>query len=236
MTTADVFAAALGHLETSSAEPALLPDRLTRACVAALPQVDGAGLSYTFTADRRLPVGASDPVAATAERLQFALGEGPCLTAQRQHRLVRAALPELQGSWPVYAGQLVTGTPFRGVVAVPVGGPLGGVAGIDLYVRSPDAVTTLSADDVQTVADLVGAALADDLATADDRLAGTPSWLTGPSAEAREKVWIAVGYLAGQRACTTSDALALLRAHAFTHDLDLERAAELVLAGELPTG
>jgi hypothetical protein len=43
--------------------------------------VDGAGISLFFASDRRLPLGASDPDTAEAERLQFTVGEGPCLTS-----------------------------------------------------------------------------------------------------------------------------------------------------------
>src|SRR3954471_8525889 len=62
------------------AGPELLPTRLTRACLAVLPAADGAGLSLLDN-DFRVPIGATDDVAALAERLQFTIGEGPCLDA-----------------------------------------------------------------------------------------------------------------------------------------------------------
>src|SRR3954447_10060986 len=56
--------------------PELLPSRLMRSCVQVLP-VAGAGVSV-FT---RGAGGASDDSAVLAERLQFTVGEGPCLAA-----------------------------------------------------------------------------------------------------------------------------------------------------------
>ena len=57
----------------------LLPVLLARACARVLG-VAGAGISV-FADDYRVPLGASDNDASSAERLQFTLGEGPCLDA-----------------------------------------------------------------------------------------------------------------------------------------------------------
>ena len=158
MTVADVFAAGLAG---GPAEPELLPERLARACVAALP-VDGAGLSHAFDPDRRLPLGGSDAQAVVAEQLQFALGDGPCLEAQRRRRPLAVSAAELAERWPVYAGQLAARTGYRSVLAVPVGGPLAAVTTLDLFCTVPE-VPAVAAGDVAAVARLVGAALAADM-------------------------------------------------------------------------
>src|SRR3954462_2254211 len=79
--------------------PELLAVRLTRACVAALP-VDGAGLTIHDTGGVRTPIGASDPVAAHAERLQFTHGVGPCLRAHDDGVAIAFDPALLARSWP----------------------------------------------------------------------------------------------------------------------------------------
>jgi hypothetical protein len=59
-------------------EPELLPVQLARAGVTSLG-VDGMGLSVHDAAGHSTPLGASDATAATAERLQFTAGSGPCM-------------------------------------------------------------------------------------------------------------------------------------------------------------
>jgi hypothetical protein len=134
LTIAHDFTAHLTAAEQDLPGPELLPARLARACTAVLP-VDGAGLSFFFSAERRLPLGASDPDAATAERLQFTAGEGPCITAHGTQDCVLADARELQQRWPGYADALFARTPIRGVISVPLRGTLQGVGALDLYLR-----------------------------------------------------------------------------------------------------
>src|ERR1700710_712461 len=88
-----------GDAQTAVAE--LLPVRLARACVAVLP-VSGAGLSV-IDDSFRVPLGASDETATTAERLQFTTGEGPCLDAARSGRMVVTRGEEISRRWPRFA-------------------------------------------------------------------------------------------------------------------------------------
>ena len=91
MSIAVRFRAALDDVrELDLADPELLPSRLARACARTLG-VDGAGLSVSTDGEARLPLGASSPTAALAERLQFTAGDGPCGSAQRHQEPVFAA-------------------------------------------------------------------------------------------------------------------------------------------------
>lgn len=79
MDLAERFVAAVTQLYAMVGDGAeLLPTVLARACVKVLPI---AGASLSLTDELRIPLGASDDVAARAEQLQATLGEGPCLTA-----------------------------------------------------------------------------------------------------------------------------------------------------------
>ncbi|MBB3677249.1 ANTAR domain-containing protein [Modestobacter versicolor] len=212
--------------------PELLPERLARACVAVLP-VDGAGLSAFFAADRRLPLGASDPHSATAERLQFTVGEGPCISAHASGQTVFADAQSLHARWPVFADALVARTPIRGVISLPLHGALTGLGALDLYVLRPDDLRVLSLTDALTVC----AALSDCFATAmagEPRREGGPSWLDAPAATRRALVWQAIGILNAGLELPSPDALALLRAWAYSHDSDLDDVAAAVVERRLP--
>ncbi|SDF71731.1 hypothetical protein [Klenkia brasiliensis] len=213
----------------------LLPGRLAQAAVEVLP-VDGAGLSLVLLAGRRVPLGASDPLAGAAERLQFALGDGPCTAAHRDGGPVLAPADQLVVRWPVFAVQLAAQTPFRSVLALPVGGPLAGSVVLDLYAHDPGAPGPDLVAAAGAVADVAGAELAAGLAAGSDAVLGVPAALRTDAVQARQRVWVAVGRLATEQGTTSGTALATLRALAFARDLDLETAAEQLLAGELPAG
>jgi hypothetical protein len=69
LSAADRFDQALKALTDDPRAPRLVPALVARACADALP-VDGAGLSL-HAGPLRVPIGASSPPAAHAERLQF---------------------------------------------------------------------------------------------------------------------------------------------------------------------
>ena len=97
-TAAQRFDQALEALAADSTAPDLLPARVARACADALP-VDGAGLSLHAGA-LRVPIGASSPVTAHAERLQFTFGDGPCLRAFDDGRAIAFEPQDIQRNWP----------------------------------------------------------------------------------------------------------------------------------------
>lgn len=216
-----------------------LPDRLAQACVQVLP-ISGAGVSVTFTADRRLPVGAANPPSAVAERLQFTLGDGPCFSTERTRRSVCASDQELSRRWPRYWAKLQSATPFRSVVCLPVGGPLAHFAALSLFFAQPQGAAALEPTDAVLVADLVSRCLADDLtgsqmAATGDVSPGRPAWLATPSIDQRQLVWQAIGLLNGQNNTTSEKSMAALRERAATRGIDVETAASQVLDEERPT-
>lgn len=215
--------------DTSSAE--LLPTMLATAAGEALG-ADGAGLCIV-TSEHRVPIGASSPAATITERLQFTLGEGPCLDALAHRRAVRVDEDQIRGDWPAYYAQLASDTPFRSVVAVPLAltGNLRGA--LDLYFSSPAMAPYVTVTDATIVADQV----ATFLTTAGTRSApgprwtglDAPAWMYGPEARNRLRVWIAVGVLMGRHNLPAPDALALLRAHAYSHNESVEQTSNSIL-------
>jgi len=225
------FAAHVVAAERDLPGPELLPARLARACAELLP-VDGAGLSVFFSADRRLPLGGSDPVADTAERLQFTVGEGPCLTAHSTGQPVVADEDELRVRWPAFHDALVSRTPIRGIISLPLHGGLQDIGALDLYLQPPGDVRDLGLADALTVM----TALSDCFAAAMDeepRTESGPPWLDAPAAGRRALVWQAVGFVSTGLELLSTDALAVLRAHAYAHDRELDDVAESVLERRL---
>lgn len=225
------FTARVTAAEQDLPGPELLPLRLVRACAQLLP-VAGAGLSVYFAADRRLPLGGSDPMAGTAERLQFTVGEGPCLTAHGSGSPVLADEDELRSRWPAYHDALVAHTPIRGVISLPLHGGLQEIGALDLYVRPPGSVRDLGLADALAVT----TALSDTFAAAMDhepRRESGPAWLDAPAAGRRALVWQAVGLVSVALELDSADALTLLRAHAYGTDRDLDEVADALLANRM---
>jgi hypothetical protein len=230
---AERFRAAVDDVSDADlAGPELLPVRLSRASARILA-VDGAGLSVRDTGGRRLPLGASSEEAALAERLQFTAGSGPCETAQLHREPVFAASADLARRWPAFAELLTQHTPYRAVVALPLGETLAGRGALDLFFREETSVPDLDVFEAMAVGDLVASALGEAAVWSPWSPRGGPAWLHGPDARARATVWEAVGRLSMSLDSDTPAALDLLRAAAFSAGRSVDDLAEDLRAGRL---
>lgn len=226
------FRAALEDVrEPDLAGPELLPVRLARACARSLG-VDAAGLSV-LGAGQRVPLGASSPAADVAERLQFTAGDGPCTAAEQRREPVFATLADLQRRWPDFAELLTAQTPFRAVVALPIGETLAGPGAVDLFFTDEAAVPGLDVFAAMAVGDLVAAALEDATVWAPWSPDGGPAWLHGPAAQRRALVWTATGRVALVRQVTVPAALGLLRAAARAAGRSVDDLAADVSSGRV---
>ena len=232
VTLTEDFRIALASSAVDLPGPELLPERLARACAQVLP-VDGAGISLVFASDRRLPLGASDPVAAEAERLQFTAGEGPCLTSHSTGDIVVADEATLRSRWPGYYDPLVARTRIRGSISLPLRDEMRGIGALDLYVIPPRDLGSLSLRDALAVSELVATVLREQ-SRQDRAFSDGPAWLDAPAAERRSTVWQAIGFVNSGLSIPSPDALALLRAHAYAEGLSLEDLAALVLSRQVP--
>ena len=214
----------------SAPEAELLPERLAQATAETL-RADGAGISMVFAVRRRLPLGASSGDAADAERLQFTLGDGPCLHVHDTGDPVAVGEDELRERWPAFHEELTSRTPFRSVVSAPLLGELHGVGAIDLFFRQPQVPEQLPYADTVRVTYAVGEHLRQGHQRGVD---DGPAWLDAPQARRRSRVWQAIGFVNSGLEVTSTDALALLRAHAFSSGLLLDDLAERVLDRRVP--
>ena len=231
MSIADTFESALATVTGPElAGPELLPVRLARACAETL-QVDGAGISLVDGAQQHVPLGASSECAADAERLQFTVGEGPCMTAQRTRHPVLASEDDLRRRWPVFTDLLVGRTPYRAVVALPLQPALAGAAAIDLYFERSAAVPALDVFSAVAVGELVTSALSDAAVWSTWVPAEGPEWLHGPTPQRRAAVWEAMGKVSVDLELDSVAALDLLRLQAYRSGLSVDDVAAELLAG-----
>ncbi|WP_409332704.1 ANTAR domain-containing protein [Trujillonella humicola] len=230
---AERFGAALaGADEPGLGGPELLPVRLMRACAQTLP-VDGAGLSVEDGTGRRLPLGASSDDAATAERLQFTVGTGPCLAAHRGGEPVFAMADDLRRRWLPFAELLFGRTPYCGVVALPLPLSLAGRIAIDLYFTDESDVPRLPVFEAMAVGALVTSALSEAAIWSDWEPAHGPDWLRTPAARRRAMVWEALGQLSVTHGTDTRGALDLLRGAAYASGRPVDDVAADLLSGSL---
>jgi hypothetical protein len=174
-----------------------------------------------------VPLSASDAFVAHAERLQTTLGEGPCLAATANDAPTVADLTTMARRWPAYHDLLVAHTPFRSVASIPLrSAELPRFGALDLYFTHPDPRVF---DDVLAkaaeVADSVAEALLATPATLNSLGVRVPTWMTSDLVSRRANVWVAIGMIFNHANLTDTDAIAVLRAYAFTHDLSLDEVA-----------
>ncbi|VTU41512.1 hypothetical protein H4P1_00092 (plasmid) [Variovorax sp. PBS-H4] len=230
------FAAAYRRATTQTAPggPEMIGVQLAVACADAL-SVDGVGLSL-FTSDSfRTPIGASSPFATAAERLQFTVGEGPCLDAHTHREPVRASDTELARRWPAFHRELVTKTPFRGIISLPLGHDLAGHAAIDIYFRHPGRILDPTIQQTTAAANTVAALLAEHLRSIPFGSAAIDAWFDATEDSQRAMVSIAMGMVTVAADVTFHDALSLLRAHAYATDTSLDQLSTDLVTGRKTT-
>lgn len=225
--TAEFTAAAAHAYDLETACPELVPMVLAEACVKVLP-VAGAGLSITDKL--RVPLGSSDSDAARAERLQTTLGEGPCLAATATEQALTAGLDAIAVRWPMFHRELVTQTPFRAVVALPLFSPRQRLrcGALDLYLTTPEA-SSFSGSFLSQVQSAIADPIATILFGSQPHKRGPagdlPPWMSNFVVADRMHVWVAVGMLTEHAGVLNADALAALRAYAFSHNTTLDDIA-----------
>jgi hypothetical protein len=232
MSLAQRFSAALS-VETDDDVSDLLPVHLARTAAKILG-VDGVGVGVHGDDGWRTPLGASDEVATTAERLQFTAGSGPCLLAAQSGWPVFAVDPVLPRRWPAFHDLLMTNTPYRSVIALPLRDDLTGLGALSLYFCRLDGLVNVDAFEARAVAQLISDHLRHAAAWSGWSDTEGPSWMGSPSAQRRAKVWQAMGMVMLALGVSAGDALAVLRCHAYGAGRDVDAVAADLTSGRLP--
>ena len=193
--------------------------------------VSGAGIMLMSGDVPRGSVGTSDEVSGLIEELQYTLGEGPCVDAYQQDRVV--AEPDLAD--PV-TRRWVAFTPpvLRAGVRALFGFPLriGTVrlGALNLYRDRPGPLSGQQHADALALASMAARWVLEAQAAASS--GAVPSQLE-TDADFRFVVHNAAGMISVQQAITVTDALIRLRAYAFSHDRLLSDVAQDVVDRKL---
>jgi hypothetical protein len=210
-----------------------LPSHLV-AVAAEVLRIDGAGVSV-HDGKYRVPLGASSAAAAAAERLQFAIGEGPCIEALAQHTEIRVSAEDLARRWPVFYSELLDQSPYRSVVSLPLLVAPSTQGAVDLYFEDPIGAFAANLDHATEVVRYIGAALQ---ATSTPTVPSThvpklllPVWMHSAPAAERLRTWIATGMVMSYYGITGFDALDRLRGYAYARHEDLNQVTDAIING-----
>ncbi len=191
----------------------------TRLCRAYLSILGGAGAAITmsYAGPERVTVCFTDDLSARLEDLQDVLGEGPGPAAYQTKAISVADLRAGRTPWPLFAeaaGELAGAEILYAVPMRSGAGVIGVISVRQGYADLPDL------DQAQFLADAIGAALVKDPPHESDPSGGPWS--------ARSEIHQATGMVVAQLRVSPDDAMALLRAHAFSHNTTLADVASQI--------
>ncbi|QES45079.1 hypothetical protein DEJ49_32445 [Streptomyces venezuelae] len=218
----DQYAAAWRNVDVTAATGGPTPASACRACADDLG-ADFAGVALVIAGELRLLACATDERAHLAEDAQLVSGEGPCTEAYTKGE--RIEVPDLENAvarWPVFAS-IALGQGARCVMAVPLTIDDAHVGALSLYRCEPRPFTPMQKVRIQAYARILALLALDEhphLLTVRPR-PGSLGQRGYPPV-----VHMAAGFVAAKYGLSPDDALARLRAHAFSHDQTLLRTAQ----------
>lgn len=166
-------------------------------------------------------VASSSPAAQAMDEIQYAYGDGPCMTASREQETVHVEDLEHDGRWPQYAAT-VRGHGIRSILALPF--LLDGEtrAALNLYSNRPGRFEAraeeLARDFVHQTS--MALRLAVRFAHSSDTAANLKATL-----ESRTVIDVAVGIIMAQNRCSQADAFQLLKAASSARNIKLHAVA-----------
>ena len=203
-----------------------LATRLCRAATVVL-DCDGGAITLAYTRPERVTLAATDDAALVIEEQQDVLGQGPGAEAFDTGAYTRLELlPSDVGPdprWPLLDSAELTSLAPVVVHALPIR-ESGSVVGV-LTVHARRVGHELDLDAALTITRVLAAALAADAATQDEL--GHGPW------SKQAEVHQATGMVVAQLGVPEDDALALIRAHAYSHDQSVAKSAHDVTTRRL---
>ncbi|HJQ01684.1 MAG TPA: GAF and ANTAR domain-containing protein [Jatrophihabitans sp.] len=201
---------------------------LQRMVELAVKHIDGCSWASVTVITRGIgrSVAVTDPVAQQADELQYALNEGPCLSAAENDANYLMFDVETETRWPRYAEALLAKTPVRSVLSFQLAAQES--AALNLFADAPGAY-----DDEAIHAGAIFAAHATNLVAlyeAQDTAANLESALNS-----NRRIGTAIGVLMAHHKVTEDVAFGMLRtASQRLHRKLRDIAVEVVETGALP--
>jgi hypothetical protein len=203
-----------------------LPTRMCRAACGILG-CDGGAITLAYSRPERVTLCTTDDTALTIEEAQDVIGQGPGPDAFASGVYARLELlPSDDGPdprWALLESSALTDLAPVVVHAVPIGEADRVIGVLTMYKRA--AGHELDLDAAVSVAQVLAAGLLADGPTQQE--AGHGPW------SERAEVHQATGMVVAQLGLREEDALALIRAHAYSHDQSVARSAHAVVSHEL---
>ncbi|MGW6128396.1 PAS domain-containing protein [Cellulomonas sp. NPDC055163] len=204
-------------------------DALCRAAVREIPQVGGASLSLRIAPGHYELLAATDRWAAELDELHLATGEGPALEAMDSGLPVLAADLSRDARWPWYTSTAATAG-AAAAFTFPVRLDAGVAGCLSLVSRHPGPLTPGATADAAILVDLITVAVTQDLDGILHRTFFDPAAV---GTEGYRAVVIASALLAQRHSLTVQDAVARMRAAAFSRGVPLGQVAAGVLDGRI---
>lgn len=126
---------------------------------------------------------------------------------------------------------LGTQTPYRSVVSYPLTHGLAGVGALVIYLQDPAGRLALDSIGAQTAVNLVSAELTGSAVWATRYRPGLRHWIDTPGARVRAITWQAVTLIKGILDIADADALAILRARAYSSGRLVDEIASDLVTG-----
>ena len=177
--------------------------RLVKVAVEIIPGCHHAGVTVVRRGRPETPA-ATDEVPAAVDAIQYATGEGPCLSAITEHAVFRSGDLAADDRWPAFARPAVERTGVRSVLAYRLFTDQDTLGALNLYSREPDAFDDASVP-VGTIL-AAHAALAYAQAREREQISGLQQALTSNRAIA-----MAIGILMATHRISEREAFDLLR-------------------------
>ena len=201
------------------------------------PQITGANGLGVMLMSGDIPSGSlcsSDEVSELIEELQYTLGEGPCVDAYQQDKIVTEpdlADPQTRRWFAFTPPVLQAGV--RAVFGFPLRVGTVRLGALNLYRDQPGELTTEQHADALVLADVTANWVL-------DAQAGAPSGVVAEQLEASADFHFALHNAAGivsvQEGISVTEALIRLRAFAYSNDRPLADVAQDVIAHRLRLG
>jgi putative methionine-R-sulfoxide reductase with GAF domain len=174
---------------------------------------------------RSTTVAASSPQAEALDEIQYHYGDGPCLTAAREHRVVHVPDTRTDLRWPAY-GTAAAEAGILSALGVPFELKGEAAAGLNVYADRAHTYDAATIEVVQRHVAAVSTTLR--LAVRLARHHDTEADLKAAMAS-RTTIDLAVGIIMAQNRCTQDKAFEILRAASSHRNIKLrELAADLV--------
>jgi len=196
-----------------------------------VPGSTGAGVSI-IDQDNRRSSGSTDERVLQADNLQYELGEGPCLTAAAERRLIRIDDLSTDRRWPRW-GRKAAKLGLRAAMSAPLVAADASLGAIKVYAEGPDAFDARS-ERLLTLFATQAALLVANLQT--HERAKRLSDGMRQAVHGRDVINVAKGVLMGRNAVNEEAAFGILLARAAEDGTTLADAARSVVESVVQRG